>query len=137
MHPLLLLLLLSSLSLPPPPNLLLSLLSLQVEATKFTEVGYHGRDVDQIIRDLVETSMGLVKSRCKKAAAKMVRGMGPAAATCAGTAAAAAAAGGSNGSSGLVVWRVEGEAAADVVGGPVREQWCQPGKVVADLLLCV
>lgn len=45
---------------------------MQVEATKFTEVGYHGRDVDQIIRDLVETSMGLVKKRCKKAAAKMV-----------------------------------------------------------------
>lgn len=46
---------------------------LQVEATKFTEVGYHGRDVDQIVRDLVETSIGLVKKRCKKAAAKMVR----------------------------------------------------------------
>lgn len=44
----------------------------QVEATKFTEVGYHGRDVDQIIRDLVETSLGLVKKRCKKAAAKIV-----------------------------------------------------------------
>lgn len=26
----------------------------QVEATKFTEVGFHGRDVDQIIKDLVE-----------------------------------------------------------------------------------
>lgn len=26
----------------------------KVEATKFTEVGFHGRDVDQIIRDLVE-----------------------------------------------------------------------------------
>lgn len=44
----------------------------QVEATKFTEVGYHGRDVDQIIRDLVETSIALVKKRCKKAAAKIV-----------------------------------------------------------------
>ena len=27
---------------------------LKVEATKFTEVGFHGRDVDQIIRDLVD-----------------------------------------------------------------------------------
>jgi ATP-dependent protease HslVU (ClpYQ) ATPase subunit len=44
----------------------------QVEATKFTEVGYHGRDVDQIIRDLVETSLALVKKRAKKAAAKIV-----------------------------------------------------------------
>ena len=29
----------------------------KVEATKFTQVGYHGRDVDQIIRDLVEVSI--------------------------------------------------------------------------------
>ena len=28
---------------------------IKVEATKFTEVGYVGRDVEQIIRDLVET----------------------------------------------------------------------------------
>ena len=34
---------------------------LKVEATKFTEVGYVGRDVDSIIRDLVEVGMGLVK----------------------------------------------------------------------------
>ena len=33
----------------------------KVEATKFTEVGYVGRDVDSIIRDLVETSIRLVK----------------------------------------------------------------------------
>jgi len=33
---------------------------LKVEATKFTEVGYVGRDVDSIIRDLVETSVGMV-----------------------------------------------------------------------------
>ena len=31
---------------------------LKVEATKFTEVGYVGRDVEQIIRDLVETAHG-------------------------------------------------------------------------------
>ena len=30
---------------------------LKVEATKFTEVGYVGRDVDSIIRDLVSTAM--------------------------------------------------------------------------------
>jgi ATP-dependent HslUV protease ATP-binding subunit HslU len=34
---------------------------LKVEATKFTEVGYVGRDVDSIIRDLVEVGMALVK----------------------------------------------------------------------------
>ena len=36
---------------------------LKVEATKFTEVGYHGRDVDQIIRDLVEVSLTLTKKK--------------------------------------------------------------------------
>jgi ATP-dependent HslUV protease ATP-binding subunit HslU len=34
---------------------------IKVEATKFTEVGYVGRDVDSIIRDLVEVGMGLVR----------------------------------------------------------------------------
>ena len=34
---------------------------LKVEATKFTEVGYVGRDVEQIIRDLVEASVGMVR----------------------------------------------------------------------------
>ena len=34
---------------------------LKVEATKFTEVGYVGRDVDQIIRDLTEVGIALVK----------------------------------------------------------------------------
>jgi ATP-dependent HslUV protease ATP-binding subunit HslU len=36
---------------------------LKVEATKFTEVGYHGRDVDQIIRDLMDVSMTLTKKK--------------------------------------------------------------------------
>lgn len=36
---------------------------IKVEATKFTEVGFHGRDVDQIIRDLVEISLNLTKKR--------------------------------------------------------------------------
>ncbi|MEX2103863.1 MAG: ATP-dependent protease ATPase subunit HslU, partial [Bacilli bacterium] len=34
---------------------------LKVEATKFTEVGYVGRDVESIVRDLVETSIRMVK----------------------------------------------------------------------------
>src|SRR3990167_427039 len=36
---------------------------LKVEATKFTEVGYVGRDVDSIVRDLVEIAMSLVRER--------------------------------------------------------------------------
>ncbi len=36
---------------------------LKVEATKFTEVGYVGRDVDSIVRDLVEVGIGLVKAK--------------------------------------------------------------------------
>jgi len=36
---------------------------LKVEATKFTEVGYVGRDVDSIVRDLVEISMSLVREK--------------------------------------------------------------------------
>jgi ATP-dependent HslUV protease ATP-binding subunit HslU len=35
---------------------------LKVEATKFTEVGYVGRDVEQIIRDLVDIGIALVKA---------------------------------------------------------------------------
>lgn len=36
----------------------------KVEATKFTEVGYVGRDVDGMVRDLVETSIRMVKAEC-------------------------------------------------------------------------
>ena len=36
---------------------------IKVEATKFTEVGYVGRDVEQIIRDLVEIGIGLVRDK--------------------------------------------------------------------------
>ena len=39
---------------------------LKVEATKFTEVGYVGRDVEQIVRDLVEAAIGLTKERLRK-----------------------------------------------------------------------
>ena len=39
---------------------------LKVEATKFTEVGYVGRDVDQIVRDLLEIGIGLVRDAKRK-----------------------------------------------------------------------
>jgi ATP-dependent HslUV protease ATP-binding subunit HslU len=39
---------------------------LKVEATKFTEVGYVGRDVEQIIRDLVEISISLTRESRRK-----------------------------------------------------------------------
>src|SRR5712675_1293958 len=39
---------------------------IKVEATKFTEVGYVGRDVEQIIRDLVEVAIALVKESKRK-----------------------------------------------------------------------
>ncbi|MDG1708314.1 MAG: ATP-dependent protease ATPase subunit HslU [Emcibacteraceae bacterium] len=39
----------------------------KVEATKFTEVGYVGRDVEQIIRDLMEISISEIREKKKKA----------------------------------------------------------------------
>jgi ATP-dependent HslUV protease ATP-binding subunit HslU len=53
---------------------------LKVEATKFTEVGYVGRDVEQIVRDLLEVAIGLtrearrkgVKAKAEKAAEERV-----------------------------------------------------------------
>jgi ATP-dependent HslUV protease ATP-binding subunit HslU len=36
---------------------------IKVEATKFTEVGYVGRDVDSIIRDLMEVSMKITREQ--------------------------------------------------------------------------
>jgi len=38
----------------------------KVEATKFTEVGYVGRDVEQMIRDLVELAIHMVRERQRK-----------------------------------------------------------------------
>jgi ATP-dependent HslUV protease ATP-binding subunit HslU len=38
---------------------------IKVEATKFTEVGYVGRDVESIIRDLTEAGIGLVKQEMR------------------------------------------------------------------------
>ena len=58
---------------------------LKVEATKFTEVGYVGRDVEQIVRDLVEVAIAQVREQqaqgCRCARASRRRG---ARARCAG-----------------------------------------------------
>ncbi len=39
---------------------------LKIEATKFTEVGYVGRDVEQIVRDLVEIAIALTREKKRK-----------------------------------------------------------------------
>jgi ATP-dependent HslUV protease ATP-binding subunit HslU len=39
---------------------------IKVEATKFTEVGYVGRDVEQIVRDLLEASLTMTRERLRK-----------------------------------------------------------------------
>jgi ATP-dependent HslUV protease ATP-binding subunit HslU len=39
---------------------------LKVEATKFTEVGYVGRDVDSIVRDLVEVSLNMLRDASRR-----------------------------------------------------------------------
>ena len=39
---------------------------LKVEATKFTEVGYVGRDVEQIVRDLVEAAISMIRVEKRK-----------------------------------------------------------------------
>ena len=39
---------------------------LKVEATKFTEVGYVGRDVEQIVRDLIESAIVMTRERLRK-----------------------------------------------------------------------
>ncbi len=45
---------------------------IKVEATKYTEVGFHGKDVDQIIRDLVDVSIAMTKKRIKEGLKKEV-----------------------------------------------------------------
>ncbi|MBU2533029.1 MAG: AAA family ATPase, partial [Alphaproteobacteria bacterium] len=40
---------------------------IKIEATKFTEVGYVGRDVESIVRDLVEVGIALVRDRRREA----------------------------------------------------------------------
>jgi ATP-dependent HslUV protease ATP-binding subunit HslU len=39
---------------------------IKVEATKFTEVGYVGRDVEQMVRDLVEIALNMTRERLRK-----------------------------------------------------------------------
>ncbi|MEP0522012.1 MAG: ATP-dependent protease ATPase subunit HslU [Hyphomicrobiales bacterium] len=39
---------------------------IKIEATKFTEVGYVGRDVEQIIRDLIEVAIGQMREKSRK-----------------------------------------------------------------------
>jgi ATP-dependent HslUV protease ATP-binding subunit HslU len=39
---------------------------IKVEATKFTEVGYYGRDVESMVRELVENAIGLVRAEERK-----------------------------------------------------------------------
>jgi len=39
---------------------------IKVEATKYTEVGYHGRDVESMIRDLTECAVGMVRSEQRR-----------------------------------------------------------------------
>ena len=39
---------------------------IKVEATKYTEVGYYGRDVESMVRELVENAIGIVREQEKK-----------------------------------------------------------------------
>jgi ATP-dependent HslUV protease ATP-binding subunit HslU len=39
---------------------------LKIEATKYTEVGYHGRDVESMVRDLTEISVGMIRQEQRK-----------------------------------------------------------------------
>ena len=49
---------------------------IKVEATKFTEVGYVGRDVESIIRDLTEAGIGLVKQEMRSKVQEKAEGEG-------------------------------------------------------------
>src|SRR5512132_4053120 len=40
---------------------------IKVEATKYTEVGYHGRDVESMVRDLTEIAVGMVRQEQRRA----------------------------------------------------------------------
>lgn len=45
---------------------------IKVEATKFTEVGFHGRDVEQIVRDLLENAITLARNRQRRVMASRI-----------------------------------------------------------------
>ena len=46
---------------------------IKVEATKYTEVGYVGRDVESMIRDLTEAAIGLVKQKQREQVAEKAK----------------------------------------------------------------
>jgi ATP-dependent HslUV protease ATP-binding subunit HslU len=46
---------------------------IKVEATKFTEIGYVGRDVEQIIRDLVEIAIKMMTQQAKEGVEAMAK----------------------------------------------------------------
>ena len=46
---------------------------IKIEATKFTEVGYVGRDVDSVIRDLMDIAVNMLKSKGRKANQKAAK----------------------------------------------------------------
>lgn len=48
-------------------------LKLQVEATKFTELGFHGRDVDQIVKDILDVAILQVRAKMKAEVDDLVR----------------------------------------------------------------
>src|ERR1700742_1050102 len=48
---------------------------LKVEATKFTEVGYVGRDVEQIVRDLVEIAISMTKEKMRRQVTAKAEGL--------------------------------------------------------------
>ena len=45
---------------------------IKVEATRFTEVGYVGRDVEQIIRDLIEIAIAMEREKKRKEVQKLL-----------------------------------------------------------------
>ena len=45
----------------------------KVEATKYTEVGYYGRDVESLVRDLVEAAIALVKTQERERVAEQAQ----------------------------------------------------------------
>src|SRR5690348_12702617 len=47
----------------------------KVEATKFTEVGYVGRDVEQIVRDLVEIAISMTKEKMRRTVTAKAEGL--------------------------------------------------------------
>src|SRR5437763_7511451 len=47
---------------------------LKVEATKYTEVGYHGRDVESMVRDLTEFAIGMVKQEQRRQVETQAKG---------------------------------------------------------------